>query len=402
MSCYRYRYCAYPKQSLFAANVINASYVLIMENSDQEYDMQEQLDFHKPTSTVVIQYNKGFKSCDKTKLIKPKISFDLAHSYFKAFEHALSKRFDRVLIFEEDFFLENYTKHDIQNISTFLADKKPDVYSLGTVQLRDAKWTQEGPHIKALEHMFCSHAVIYSRTYMQQYILAYENNPELFIKVDGHVDHIWGYLTNTRYMYFKPIAFQLVRLTENMKEWTTWSYNIFRNIFRLDVTNKHWCDAMISSKVLKFAIRPDVLSIHLLLWVFLIVSLVMFIKKNISIPMFITLCVLYAAFIFVTFTNVRREMMAPFSCTFDPLMEQYELGKNMLMHSFIFYVDKQLGYSLQTYEDGIKLPDNTDKQEDIKMLLRDYKKHRFRVQRNDLKSIKIYKLGLPGILTIYA
>ena len=60
---------------------VDMTYVLIMENSEREKHVYDQLEKFQPTKTVKVQYNKGYKKCKK-QLCDNKANWDLFDAHY--------------------------------------------------------------------------------------------------------------------------------------------------------------------------------------------------------------------------------------------------------------------------------------------------------------------------------
>ena len=413
--CYRYRYASYRDKPLFDAQTVGAAYVLIMEHSDQEDDMQEQLDFHRPAENVVVQYNRGFRACSKPDLLQSKIAFDLAHAYYTAFRHALDRGHPRVLVFEEDFFLENYTPKDVACISQFLREHDPDVYSLGMLQFLYGRWKNQGPHMRALGPMYCSHAVVYSRRYMQHYVAAYRTQPQQFLRVNGHVDRVWSQLTDQRYMYFKPIAFQLVRLSDNMKDYSGAYHRMLVQLFQLEKHNKRWCDVMLNAYTLQTFLHPAVITLHALLCLAVGAAGVLLALKRIPAWGFGLVCglgaVLVGATLLYGWWTCKKNR---FACQYHPRANpgQAARAQPVILQSFTRFLKERMRhvYTTLAYRDGVACVTDEAGTRALRALILDYDRHRFRVRNEETlpdpttpyrSVLHLYKLGLPAELKVY-
>lgn len=211
---------------------VDMAYVITMENSPRISSFMNQLNTFKPASVVTIQYNQGYKKCQKYNVDSS--AYDIADALRNIFVNALEKKYQRILVFEDDFFMDKtkYTDEDIQKINTFIKRKNPHVYNLGSI----AHISYPGrKHPKAILYGM-AHAVIYNKKYMQSFIKdAYKKN----IK---HVDQYWNSTRFKKYSYKYPIVFQTWPETENMKDWGwTWKItNKWLKYWKLDKSNEHY------------------------------------------------------------------------------------------------------------------------------------------------------------------
>ena len=211
---------------------VDMTYVLTMEGSDRKNGFMTQLKTHKPASTVTIQYNKGFRKCDK-KNIKSS-EYDITDALRNIFVGAVEKNYQRILVFEDDFFMDKtkYTSEDIDSICKFVKDKNPDVYNLGTL-IHFSLPSFNNHHLAAA--MGHAHSVIYNAKYMRTFIKDVNKGK---IK---HCDEYWNRVKFSKYSYTYPIVFQLFPETENMKTWPVWRIaNSWLKYWKLDKTNEHY------------------------------------------------------------------------------------------------------------------------------------------------------------------
>jgi len=194
---------------------INMAYLITMENSSRQDEFMKQLKEHTPASTVMIQYNKGYRKCDK-KINKNTSAYDLSDALRNIFTNALENNYKRILVFEDDFIMDKtkYSMKDVKRICKFINKNNPDVYNLGALIHFSLPTTEY--HIKLLVHGI-SQSVIYNENYMKKYI-----NAAAAGKIE-HCDQFWNDPNISTYAYYKPITYQKFPATENMKQWgPTW------------------------------------------------------------------------------------------------------------------------------------------------------------------------------------
>lgn len=224
---YRYEYIK-SKNGLFD-NYIDVVYILTMENSTRKESYMEQIKKYNPHTTIIIQYNIGFKNTKK-QLYKQDTVNDLNDAYYHAFIHAKSNNYTNILILEDDFFFDNINKNDIHEIGMFINNNDYHIYNLG------CGFNISFPHtIK--HHMSiissCSHAIIYNIKYIDFFIKIYNTG------FDMMCDNIWNKLDILKFKYYKPICFQIFPITENIKNWPFSKFAIwFINLVKLNKTHK--------------------------------------------------------------------------------------------------------------------------------------------------------------------
>ena len=198
---------------------IDMAYLITMENSKRRDAYMKQLSEHKPSSKVTIALNKGFRSeqCNK-KLNKQESVYDITDALRNVFVNALENKYKRILVFEDDFFMDHtkYTKKDIERVVKFCNKKNPHVYNLGPFSctgniidvLRD----------KVNYHYLCkkssaAHGVIYNDVYMSDFVKEASDGKII------HCDRFWDLPKYKVYTYHTPLCFQLFPETENKKQW---------------------------------------------------------------------------------------------------------------------------------------------------------------------------------------
>ena len=106
--------------------VIECTYVLLMENSKREEQILRQIEDAKVTSKVVIQYNKGYKKCEKNlKVNRP--NYDLVHALKNVFKHALDRGYSRIIVLEDDCQFDESIRDPVvvNDLRTFFGSTRP-------------------------------------------------------------------------------------------------------------------------------------------------------------------------------------------------------------------------------------------------------------------------------------
>lgn len=220
--------CYYYKELSHDGGVFDASvdctYVLIMHDSPREERMLDTLARTHTTSSVVLQYNYGYKKCEKG-LVKNKPNYDLSHAYKTAFQHALNRGYKRVLVLEDDCEFDDRI-HDAtitEDINTFVRERQPDIYTLGTAMcLPSPLDVLRGSNHHLLLFNTSSHAVMYGEKFMKDIV----DHPPMM----GHID----FETNahlSKYTYKKPIAYQTFPATDNAINGWGYTYHVLNTVF---------------------------------------------------------------------------------------------------------------------------------------------------------------------------
>jgi len=215
-------------------HVIDACYVMTMENSNRRLQYLHQLINYKPYNKIQIIHNKGFKNCKKEKWITNPTK-DISDFYGQIFTECLLQNYEKVLIFEDDFFFtdsfEDLQKYVLE-IQVFL-DNNNDflVYNLGALPYCMCPCTIN------MNHYYykggAAHSVIYSQKAMKLYLQHYKI-------MSCASDIFWSNYLNV-YCFHKPFCFQLCEQTENSQYWssiTDINY-LLRVLFKADETHKH-------------------------------------------------------------------------------------------------------------------------------------------------------------------
>ena len=250
--CYTDEVLRFPGPTMFAESV-DMCYVLIMEGSSNRPHLIEQLGVHRPAPVVRLQVNKGYKKCHKPNLLRAEIALDLAHSYHRVFTHALESGYRRVLVLEEDVYFDNYETEDIVRLNRFLLENDPEILSLGSLGIKNSLNKDDQPFIcdfPTAANVGCTHAVVYSATYMSWFVQPETQALLLSDVVGGHVDQLFLHHRTgpSTCAYHKSIAFQLLDFTENMSNpdtgWATDPQDVlWIKLLSLHKNHWNWCSS---------------------------------------------------------------------------------------------------------------------------------------------------------------
>jgi hypothetical protein len=238
--CYYYEHLNLPSGSLDPS--IDHLYIITMHESPRIKDIKDQAKRSGIVSNVTIQYNYGYKKCDKN-LDEQKTNLDLVHALQTVFRHALSKGYERIMVLEDDCQFDERI-HDpevIDDLNSFLIKRDPPVYSLGGF----------GMFVNPIDVLLhnrnqlslllgASHCIVYNRKHMEH--AAYKKF------ITGHVD---GELRHTflKYTYHKPLAYQVFEDTENSLEWGSWKKLFEYTLYPLFPVNKSVQPGFDNSKI---------------------------------------------------------------------------------------------------------------------------------------------------------
>lgn len=230
-NCYRHEIIHYDK-GLFD-RCVDMTYIITMDNSKRIIEFMDQLEEHKPSKTVTIQFNKGFRNCNKN-IKKNTPPYDLTDSLRNIFVDAIHNNYQRILVFEDDFLMDKskYNQKDIDSINNYILKRNPDIYTFGTLLGFGIPISDH----HRLFHTYHTHAVIYGVKYMNSFIKdASHYNIE-------HCDQYWNTSTFYKAGYHKPICYQLFPETENSQHWgpVGVQFKKWMKKWKLDKTHEHY------------------------------------------------------------------------------------------------------------------------------------------------------------------
>ena len=232
MECYRIDTIKY-EEPMFPAHAVSATYVLTMENSTRDY--RKNLDAARPTQTVHIQVNKGYRSCPKHNICDQKSHYDLSDAVYRVFVDARERGYHNILVLEDDFFFrDRVSDADTASVSSFVATQHFDCYSLGCLPIVSVPSAYSPFHLR-FYYFGGAHAMIFSPHAQKKYIRDYSNDACSV----GHVDM---YYSNTFrcHGYFKPLAYQLFEKTENYENWLLAAKLMVKLAPTIDRTPEPW------------------------------------------------------------------------------------------------------------------------------------------------------------------
>ena len=166
--------CYYLKEYLFNKSIFNnidATYIIHLENNGRLDSIMNQLKIYQPTKKIYILFNKGYKKCKKNMFIN-KPPLDLIDSFFTIFKDAYNKKYNNILILEDDFiFDENIlNKHHTDNIDYFIDYKNKRneifIYYLGVLPYIQ---TYYGEYHNKIFLSTGSHSCIYPRSFIRNF-----------------------------------------------------------------------------------------------------------------------------------------------------------------------------------------------------------------------------------------
>ena len=230
MTCYSYKILNTTTTSMLKN--VDVVLILSMEGSNRFKKDPVLLNLAKKT---IIQYNKGFKKCNKPLIIKTSRE-DIVHAYYAAFNYL--KKYNNVIILEDDAIVINKDPLIYDKIDKFIDTQDFNIFTFGSTGLfsnynKDIlKITSFHAHLQA---------IIYSQK--ARNILAKDISSSNFNK--GHMDTIYVGDLDKIFTYKYPLIVQLFPNTENQN---LWKDNIFElyiikftiALLKLDTSTESW------------------------------------------------------------------------------------------------------------------------------------------------------------------
>jgi hypothetical protein len=223
--CYRHERISthnkYDSQIIFPN--VDMTYVLIMVGSKHEERVRAQLNKYPFTRNIYLQWNYGFKKCNKH-LTKQKTDSDLSDAYMIAFSDAFQHNYNRILILEDDFVVNVITNVDKKNVYDFLEIYNPQILTLGSVITKSSDKYYLNNNFLQIYHKNGTHAMIYNKYIINKLYKQLYNNI-----LD--IDKLTCNITNNTlkiYSYKLPLIIQLFPKTENRSNWHS---NKFKQFF---------------------------------------------------------------------------------------------------------------------------------------------------------------------------
>ena len=208
--CYRFEERKY-NDGIFSKkrNLINATYIIHLVGNGRLTKINSELNKIHPTNQLWILHNKGYRVCHKDNIDNP--SDDLVECYYQVFRHAAAHGYENILVLEDDFFFDETFHEDpmiIDSISDFMIAKKNTdyMYLFGCLPLLQIPI---GDHRRSLS--LATHACIYSKKCRDRILLSDQ-------QTIGDWD-VWHNLHTKKYIFYKPLCYQLFPHTENQQGW---------------------------------------------------------------------------------------------------------------------------------------------------------------------------------------
>ena len=213
--CYEFKYMKFTNGLL--NKTVDATYVIHLKGNGRYENVMKQLREYHPTNDVYILLNDGYKKCKKTNsIVYP--ADDLIDAFFQIFRHANEKRYDNILIIEDDFMFDNEIKNEkhIVNINNFLIRKKGEdfIYYIGCVPWLLVPTFYDTNTYRTILSTG-THSVIYSKKNRESCMKRHLT----FVNDVRDWDLINNLYSKNRYTYYTPLCYQLFEITENSNNW---------------------------------------------------------------------------------------------------------------------------------------------------------------------------------------
>ena len=257
MDCYSYKVINNSETPILKN--VDVVLILAMEGSNRFKEDPFLLNLAKQT---LIQYNKGFKKCNKPSTIISSKQ-DIVHAYYTAFEYL--KEYNNVIILEDDAQVINKDPLIYDKIDNFIATTNFNIFTFGSFGLL-SKYNEDFYKFDKY-FIWMAQAIIYSREARSK--LIEDISSSNFNK--GPMDAIYIHQLDRKFSYKYPLIVQLFPNTENQNTWTT---NIFRLyiikltilLLKLDTHTESWV-------LLYFIFRNYISIITLVIILILIISI---------------------------------------------------------------------------------------------------------------------------------
>lgn len=196
---------------------IDCTYIIHLESDNERMEnIKKQLSVYKPTKTIFVYNNKGFKNCTK-ELYEQNPRYDVIDSYIQIFKHAQEQDYNNVLIYEDDFIVDSdISQEDIVQINNFCNENKENDFILSTGLIPVIGFPINQYFYRSLVS-FAAHSIIYSKKFRTK-CLNNQNKCNIYGDWDLYI-----HFESKKYFYYKPLVYQKIEETENQKSW----YNFF-------------------------------------------------------------------------------------------------------------------------------------------------------------------------------
>jgi len=203
---------------------VDATYIIHLEGNGRLPHIESQLQEFHPTEKVYILYNKGYKKSIKKKHIDTPTK-DLIDAFYTIFLDSREKKYNSILILEDDFIFDEKikTKKHHTSIDKFIQNKNSIfIYYLGAITWLQTYFNQNHSRI-----IFSTgtHACIYSKKCIDYFLDNEEQNSI------NDWDIYLNFNFANRFKYYTPLCYQTFPVTENSQYWHRGSYLLYILVF---------------------------------------------------------------------------------------------------------------------------------------------------------------------------
>jgi hypothetical protein len=209
MTCYSYKILNTTTTPIFKN--VDIVLILTMEGNNRFKNDPFLLNLAKKT---IIQYNKGFRKCNKPSIITSSKE-DIIHAYYNAFNYL--KEYNNVIILEDDALVINKNPLIYNKIDKFINTHDFDIFTFGSLGLFS---NYNKDFFKINSFFAAAQAIIYSQKARNKIIKYISLND--FDK--GQIDPAYIGKLDKKFTYKYPLIVQLFPNTENKNVW-------FNNVF---------------------------------------------------------------------------------------------------------------------------------------------------------------------------
>ena len=212
-------------------DIADCTYVVLCcgDNPKRLPSVLKNIKILKPTTTVKLIYNKGFKDCP----FSNSVNNDLVNIQSYIFRDAINNNYNRILYLEDDFTLKYPIKQeDYLSINKFIRKHNPDVYGMGNFGFPRIDYIFSAHEKVVLNFLGMAHCVFYNKNYMYNCLEYYKENsentmPDLVTKDIKNIE---------AYRYYKPLVYQTLPPTDNQKNgWAKIMGNFLTSIIILSI-----------------------------------------------------------------------------------------------------------------------------------------------------------------------
>lgn len=248
MNCYYYETIGETGDPIITNS--DLTLILVMENTTR-FNLDPFI--LKLSRKTVIQYNKGFKNCEKEHITL--CGEDINHAYYTAFSY--TKDYNNVLFLEEDAEVLNYDLNKYIEIDKYISQNNYSILSFGTF----GTFVNLTGNFYIVNDIHGAHSQLISKTCRTSMI-----NHILDKKFKGYIDET--FMSNRgAIVYDPPLMAQKFPQTDNNKEWANIMSTIGIKLFNLDNSIENFDKLHLISKIR-----------GILLFLFLVVIIFLFSK----------------------------------------------------------------------------------------------------------------------------